>query len=247
VDGRTLTRLRLAFVALGVVLLLPLALLVRSAAERLEEQRKLKHEVVAERIFDEMERELVALLERERARSSDAYAATNTRPETWAPFMVGYFVHDGAGARVTAADLLSDEREQAVASAAQLAWAQWEPGNRAPAVAGKLAWAQWEPGNHAPAVAGTAASSDRMLTPSQERTSGANEAAKRAIGAESKKKGGKAGDDDELLLLNPYSNQEAVLRKLNRAQTKNRAPSKDDVQERDDKGGDDPLSGMDDL
>jgi hypothetical protein len=229
VDGRTLTRLRLAFVALGVVLLLPLALLVRSAAERLEEQRKLKHEVVAERIFDEMERELVALLERERARSSDAYAATNTRPETWAPFMVGYFVHDGAGARVTAADLLSDEREQAVASAAQLAWAQWEPGNRAPA------------------AAATAASSDRMLTPSQERTSGANEAAKRAIGAESKKKGGKAGDDDELLLLNPYSNQEAVLRKLNRAQTKNRAPSKDDVQERDDKGGDDPLSGMDDL
>jgi hypothetical protein len=229
VDGRTLTRLRLAFVALGVVLLLPLALLVRSAAERLEEQRKLKHEVVAERIFDEMERELVALLERERARSSDAYAATNTRPETWAPFMVGYFVHDGANARVTAADLLTGEREQAVASAAQLAWAQWEPANRAPA------------------AAATAASLDRMLTPSQERTPGANEAAKPAMNAESKKKGDKAGDGDDLLLLNPYSKQEAVLRKLNRAQTKNRLPTKDDVQERDDKGGDDPLSGMDDL
>ena len=126
-DGRTLTRLRLAFIALGVVLLLPLALLVRSASARLEEQRKLKHEVVAERVFDEMERELIALLERERSRSSDAYAATNTRPESWAPFVVGYFVHDAGGTRVTAAELLTDEREQMVTSAAQQAWAQWSP------------------------------------------------------------------------------------------------------------------------
>jgi hypothetical protein len=230
VDGRTLTRMRLAFVALGVALLLPLALLVRSASARLEEQRKLKHEVVAERIFDEMERELVALLERERARSSEAYAATNTRPETWAPFVVGYFVHDASGARVTAGDLLTDEREQSVAAAAQLAWRQWEPAHRAPA-----------------AAAGEGMI-DRMLTPSEERARKVDLLLRHSSGAsatESDKKGGKAAGNDDL--LEPYSKQETVLRKLNRAQTKRKAaPSKDDDRNLS-KSGDDPLSGMDDL
>jgi hypothetical protein len=206
VDGRTLTRLRVAFVALGVALLLPLALLVRAASARLEEQRRLKHEVVAERIFDEMERELAALLERERARSSDAYAATNTRPETWAPFVVGYFVSDRGGARVTAGDLLTAQRAAAVSSAAQLAWQAWSPAHEAPA-------------------------------------SGADSLAQGEVAAPAAK------SNDELL-LNPYSKQEAVLRKLNRsAQPKRRAPApdKDKGKKIDDLLSDDPLSSMEDL
>jgi hypothetical protein len=223
VDGRTLTRLRLAFIALGVVLLLPLALLVRSASERLEEQRKLKHEVVAERIFDEMERELVALLERERARSSDAYAATNTRPESWAPFVVGYFVHDAGGTRVTASELLTDERQRTVASAAELAWAQWSP------VHGQQAADAHGP---SPAAVAERERVDALLDQS--------------LGAKAKEEGGKgaAKDDD---LLNPYSKQEAVLRKLNRAQTKRRAAPKGSVDPERNRSYDDPLSGLDDL
>jgi len=229
VDGRTLTRMRLAFVALGVALLLPLALLVRSASARLEEQRKLKHEVVAERIFDEMERELVALLERERARSSDAYAATNTRPETWAPFVVGYFVHDAAGARVTAGELLTDEREQSVAAAAQLAWGKSVSANRAPAAAGMDALL------------------DEMLGPSPAQRSRANEVPEREPDAKPRAaKGGKATVDDDR--LEPEPSQETVLRKLNRAQIKRRARvPKDDADKSSSKIGDDPLSGVDDL
>jgi hypothetical protein len=122
VDGRALNRLRLAFVGLGVALLLPLALLVRSAAERLEEQRKLKHQVVAERIFDEMERELAALLEHERARPTSAYGTTQTRVESWDPFVVGYFTRDSGGANVIAGAQLTAERIARVQAAAEAVW-----------------------------------------------------------------------------------------------------------------------------
>ncbi len=68
----------------------------------------------------------------------------------------------------------------------------------------------------------------------------------RSLGASGKEKGGAAvAKDDEA--LDPYSKQEAVLRKLNRAQLKRRAAPKstDDVKNR--SGHDDPLSGLDDL
>jgi len=125
VDGRTLIRLRFAFVALGLALLVPLALLLRSAAGRLEEQRRLKHEVVAERIFDEMERELVALVEHERERPSGAYAATNTSARSWAPFVVGYFTYDAGGPKITARTQLTAERATLVSSAANRSWQSW--------------------------------------------------------------------------------------------------------------------------
>jgi hypothetical protein len=139
VGGRSLIRLKLAFVALGVALLLPLALLVRSAAARLEEQRRLKHEVVAERIFDEMERELTQLIEHERSRPSGAYAAANTSAHSWAPFVVGYFTHDAGGLAVTAQTQLSAERAALVASSAERCWrqaitAQPTPGVQPPAM-----------------------------------------------------------------------------------------------------------------
>lgn len=106
----SLTRLRLAFGVLAVVLLTPLALLQRAAHERIENQRRLRHEVVAERIFDELERELSLLLDRESARPSAAYDSASM-PEGWAPFVIGYFRSGPQGPRVVAEDRLAAERK----------------------------------------------------------------------------------------------------------------------------------------
>lgn len=111
-DGRALTRLRIAFLLLGAALLLPLALLLRSVDSRLEAQRRLRHELVAERIFDEMEGELTALLSREEARPSDAYVGAGTHVENWAPFVVGYFTRDARGAQIVAKPQLAPERSR---------------------------------------------------------------------------------------------------------------------------------------
>jgi hypothetical protein len=104
--------LRIAFVLLAATLLLPLALLLRSVDSRLEAQRRLRHELVAERIFDEMEGELTALLAREDARPSNAYVGSSTRVENWAPFVVGYFTRDERGVQVVAKPQLAPERLQ---------------------------------------------------------------------------------------------------------------------------------------
>ena len=87
---RPLMRLRLAFLGLGAVLLVPFGFLLDAVESRVEAQRQLRHEVVAERIFDELERELTAVLEGESARPSSAYDEV-TRTDSWAPFVLGYF------------------------------------------------------------------------------------------------------------------------------------------------------------
>lgn len=105
-----LKRVRLAFVALGLSLLVPLGLLLRSAEARLQAQRKLRHELVAERVFDEMEAELAALLDRESRRPSSAFEASDTQVAAWAPFVVGYFHRDRSGIDVVAREQLEPER-----------------------------------------------------------------------------------------------------------------------------------------
>jgi hypothetical protein len=84
-----LTRLRLAFLALGVLVLVPLAWLLDSLEARLEAQRRLRHEVVAERIFDELERELTNVLGQ---RSLQAGLPPGQRPamQSWPAFVIGY-------------------------------------------------------------------------------------------------------------------------------------------------------------
>ena len=110
---RPLTRLRLAFVALGAVLLAPLGFLLNAVDDRIQAQRRLRHEVVAERIFDELERELTAVLETESTRPSAAYGEP-TRVEAWAPFVLGYFKLNTALAagrpELLARDQLDDAR-----------------------------------------------------------------------------------------------------------------------------------------
>ena len=68
-----MTRLRFTFVALALLLLLPLGLLVSRALVSLANERELRHQIVAERIFDEMERELTALVRREEDRPFEHY------------------------------------------------------------------------------------------------------------------------------------------------------------------------------
>ncbi|HKO90396.1 MAG TPA: hypothetical protein VJU61_04545 [Polyangiaceae bacterium] len=117
-----LNRLRLGFVLLGALLLSPLFFVLRAAEDRLEEQRKLRHEIVAERIFDEMERELSTLLANEAGRSSDAYDAKDTQVDSWSPFVVGYFTSDGERTRVVAAEQLTAPRSARVSQAVAALW-----------------------------------------------------------------------------------------------------------------------------
>jgi hypothetical protein len=117
----SLTRLRIAFLSLGALLLGALLLFVSSALARLEHQRELRHRVVAERIFDELERELTAHLVAESERPSSAYDAEATSAESWAPFVVGYFtVADGY--RVVARDQLAPERVTRLERALSSVW-----------------------------------------------------------------------------------------------------------------------------
>lgn len=86
----SMRRIGIAFLALGGVLTATLLLLLTSALDRLEVQRRLRHDVVAARIFDEAERELGSLLHHELSRPSSAYDSDHTRVDRWASFVVGY-------------------------------------------------------------------------------------------------------------------------------------------------------------
>ena len=91
-----MTKIRLTFLLLAVALLLPLALLVRGAFQSVGEERELRHQAIAERIFDEMERELTTFLRREEERSVEEYALLASRGGGRAevpgePFIEGYF------------------------------------------------------------------------------------------------------------------------------------------------------------
>lgn len=106
-----LNRLRLAFAGIGALLLLPLALLAHSVNERLEAQRRLRHEVVAERIFDELERELTAVLAREFARPSSAYDTASIDEGATAPYVIAYFTSSGGGRKLLGASEVHGDAE----------------------------------------------------------------------------------------------------------------------------------------
>lgn len=111
VAGAPLAKLRWGFIALGVALLLTVSGLMRSAISRLDEQRQLRHQMVAERVFDEAEREIGSLLRHEAQRPSSAYDASDTDPRRWSPFIVGYYRRD-ASVHVLAEQRLDGKRAQ---------------------------------------------------------------------------------------------------------------------------------------
>ena len=65
-------RIRILFALLAILASVPLGLLLENAMESVEEEREDRHHAVAERVFDEMERELSRLVRREDDRPSRA-------------------------------------------------------------------------------------------------------------------------------------------------------------------------------
>ena len=104
-----LARLRWAFLALGAALLIAVGLPLHSALSRLDEQRLIRHRMVAERVFDEAEREVSSVLQLEAKRPSDAYDGQDTDPSNWAPFVVGYYRREPE-LNIVAEDALPPER-----------------------------------------------------------------------------------------------------------------------------------------
>jgi hypothetical protein len=124
-----LNRLRLAFSCIGALLLGPLGLLAHSVNERLEAQRRLRHEVVADRIFDELERELTTVLSQEFARPSSAYDAASIGAGDAVPYVLAYFTTAEGRHALLGGQKSEDERER------RAAWAldEWEQRERAAA------------------------------------------------------------------------------------------------------------------
>jgi hypothetical protein len=117
----SIARVRLAFGSLLFMLLAGVLMLLHSALDRLEQERRLRHEVVAERVFDELERELNAHLERESARPSSAYDAPTSQVDAWAPYVVGYFTV-AQDYRVLSGDQLTLARKARIHAALARVW-----------------------------------------------------------------------------------------------------------------------------
>lgn len=103
-------RLRLRFLLLALVLLVPVGLLIQRTLASVRFERAVRHEAVAERIFDEMERALSGLLAREEERpfghyrflsgpDGDERSPLSTLSDE--PFIVGGFQVDPDGALYT--------------------------------------------------------------------------------------------------------------------------------------------------
>src|SRR5262245_20966720 len=88
-------RFRFVFLLCVIALLVPLGLLVERALHSVAIERQMRHQTLAERVFDEMERGLSRLLEREEQRPVEQY--TGGIDTTEFPFVVGHFRvdHDG--------------------------------------------------------------------------------------------------------------------------------------------------------
>ena len=88
-------RFRILFIICTVALLAPLALLIERALHSVTMERQLRHQTVAERVFDEMERALSRLLADEEQRPIAQYAGPIAGPSL--PFVIGHFQIDAAG------------------------------------------------------------------------------------------------------------------------------------------------------
>jgi signal transduction histidine kinase len=98
-------RFRLLFVAIAVLVAVPVGLLLRRAIASVDLERRTRHQAVAERIFDEMERALSEMLVAEEARPFGQYSYEYVPPgqegepparsplaaAPGLPFVVGYF------------------------------------------------------------------------------------------------------------------------------------------------------------
>lgn len=119
-------RLRLVFVLLSALLWVPLLFLVGFALRTVQQEEAGRYKAVADRIFDEMERELTALLRREEERSPGDYrfgdGSALALAATDAPFVRGWFERNARGGlRVAPAGAGESEIEQLLAGSSMLA------------------------------------------------------------------------------------------------------------------------------
>lgn len=109
-------RFRILFILVALALLAPLALLIERALHSVAIEREMRHQAVAERVFDEMERALSRVLESEEQRPIEQYAGSIAVPEL--PFVIGHFQIDAAGmvrsAAVAQPERRNEELEEAV-------------------------------------------------------------------------------------------------------------------------------------
>jgi signal transduction histidine kinase len=106
-SGEDVRRFRFLFLTFAVALLALAVLLVDRALHSVALERQLRHQALAERVFDEMERGLSRLLEREEKRPFEHYGAEGE--PTTLPFVIGYFQVDPDGSLHAQPVLRADE------------------------------------------------------------------------------------------------------------------------------------------
>ncbi len=135
-------KLRLAFGSLAIVLIVPLGLVIQRALESERAERERVHEAVAERILDEMERELNAFLAREEERPFEHYrnvvlpnqALSAGSPPTLSPlaeapgepFIVGYFQIEPDGTVTSPRNVGSPESQREIDEIIQTVGDHWQ-------------------------------------------------------------------------------------------------------------------------
>ncbi len=116
----SLSTVRRVFWAIGIVVGGALLVLSYVMDTKIENASREREEMVAERVFDELEREISAFLDGENSRPRYTQL-DRTNPELWAPFVVGYFrIEDGAPRIVAADGVTSENRRRMAWAVAQL-------------------------------------------------------------------------------------------------------------------------------
>jgi signal transduction histidine kinase len=130
-------RFRLLFVAIAAALLVPAALLSRRALWSVEIEQSARHQSVAERLFDEMERALSGFLSAEEQRPFGHYEREYTPPgeppgaaarspladPPALPFVIGYFQRDPDGSTQLPAERSPPQATAEIARAVGAYWA----------------------------------------------------------------------------------------------------------------------------
>ncbi len=129
-------RFRLLFFVVAAALLVPAVLLARRALQSVEIERDARHQTVAERLFDEMERALSGFLAAEEQRPFGHYAREYTpageprgvltrsplaAPPTL-PFVIGYFQRDPDGSLRLPAERPREAASEEIARAVDAYW-----------------------------------------------------------------------------------------------------------------------------
>jgi signal transduction histidine kinase len=123
-------RFRISFAIGTLVLLAPLLFLLYRALRSAALERQLGHRAVAERVFDEMERDLSRVLDGEEAQPIDGYGSA-APAEVW-PFVLGRFEVDPDGTVRVAGPTDTDQRAAAADEVERLAGAVRPAGQPAP-------------------------------------------------------------------------------------------------------------------